>query len=175
MEEPRIRFSWWHWVLICCIDIIGPFSTDSYIPNLPEMSRELDAPSWLAGLTLQANWLAKGVGTLAIGPLSDSPRVGRRGALLGAFVFYCAGTVGCSLVARNRGGASALVAFRVVQGLGESATTVCSAVARDVLAVARTAPHRVRVTLERLSEASSISMPRPGSMTDASTAKVKPQ
>ena len=124
----------WHWLLIACIDIIGPFSTDSYIPNLPEMARELDAPTWLAGLTLQANWLAKGVGTLAIGPLSDSPRVGRRGALLGAFVFYCAGTVGCSLVARNRGGASALVAFRVVQGLGESATTVCSAVARDVLA-----------------------------------------
>lgn len=103
----------WHWLLIACIDIIGPFSTDSYIPNLPEMARELDAPTWLAGLTLQANWLAKGVGTLAIGPLSDSPRVGRRGALLGAFVFYCAGTVGCSLVARNRGGASALVAFCV--------------------------------------------------------------
>ena len=73
----------WHWLLIACIDIIGPFSTDSYIPNLPEMARELDAPTWLAGLTLQANWLAKGVGTLAIGPLSDSPRVGRRVVLRG--------------------------------------------------------------------------------------------
>ena len=40
----------WHWLLIACIDIIGPFSTDSYIPNLPEMARELDAPTWLAGL-----------------------------------------------------------------------------------------------------------------------------
>lgn len=126
-------FRWWHWFLIACIDIIGPFSTDSYIPNLPAMARELDAPPWLAGLTLQANWLAKGAATLVIGKLADSRAVGRRGALLGAFVFYVAGTVGCSLVGRDRRGGYALVACRVVQGFGEAATTVTSAVARDVL------------------------------------------
>ena len=126
-------FKWYHWFLIAAIDIIGPFSTDSYIPNLPEMSKELDAPAELGGLTLQANWLAKGVATLAIGKLADSRRVGRKGALLGAFLFYVAGTAACSTVARDRGGAWVLVGARVVQGIGESATTVTSAIARDVL------------------------------------------
>ena len=65
-------------MLVACIDVIGPLSTDAYIPNLPEMQRELDAPAWLGGLTLQANWLAKGVATLAIGALADDRR--RRGA-----------------------------------------------------------------------------------------------
>lgn len=84
-------------MLVACIDVIGPLSTDAYIPNLPEMQRELDAPAWLGGLTLQANWLAKGVATLAIGALADDRRVGRRGALLGAFIFYVAGGAGPKL------------------------------------------------------------------------------
>ena len=48
---------------------------------MPEMARELDADAALAGLTLQANWVAKGIGTLVIGAVADSH--GRKKAILG--------------------------------------------------------------------------------------------
>ena len=115
--------------------MIGPFSTDSYIPNLPQMTKDLHTTASLAGATLQFNWIVKAVSTVAIGFLSDRPAIGRRRAILGAFVFYVVGTAGCALVpgARGAGGIYWLIGFRVVQAVGEAATAVTSAVARDVL------------------------------------------
>mmetsp|Transcript_20256 Transcript_20256/g.80897 ORF Transcript_20256/g.80897 Transcript_20256/m.80897 type:complete len:506 (+) Transcript_20256:64-1581(+) len=135
-----VVFRWYHWVLIGCIDVLGPFSTDSYVPNTTRLRHELDTTNVVTGLTLQLNWLAKGVATLAIGALAD--RIGRRGAFMRAFVYYVIGTAGCAVTPTRPWGIWTFLAFRVVQGIGESGTTVCTAVARDVL---ETPQHRLKV------------------------------
>lgn len=135
-EECRVgppRLRWYHWVIIVLTDIIGPFSTDAYIPNLPEMKKELSATAVEAGLSLQANWLAKGLGTLVIGAMADSRYFGRRAAILLAFVFFVSGAFGSAQVPRSHVGAQLLIVTRVIQGIGESGTVVCTAIARDVL------------------------------------------
>ena len=73
---PALR--WYHWVVVVLVDMIGPFSTDSYIPNLPQMTKDLHTTASLAGATLQFNWIVKAVSTVAIGFLSDRPAIGRR-------------------------------------------------------------------------------------------------
>lgn len=122
-----------HWLIVCAIDILGPFSTDSYIPNMLSMQHELSTTAVLAGLTLQANWLAKGLGTLVVGAMSDTPRWGRRGALLLTFVFYIVGTAGCAATPTASYGIYSLIVFRILQGFGETGTTMCNAITRDVL------------------------------------------
>jgi len=139
-EEEMLR--WYHWILIGLIDVLGPFSTDSYVPNQPQMRRELHTTNILTGLTLQLNWLSKGFATLVVGAMSDRPEVGRKGALLRTFVAYVIGALGCFATPTATYGIFTLIAFRVFQGVGESGTTVCTAVARDAL---ETPERRVRV------------------------------
>ena len=43
------------WLVIISVNMLGPFSTDSYIPNLPQMSAEFACSTFAAGLTLQLN------------------------------------------------------------------------------------------------------------------------
>lgn len=129
---PTPRFGWQHWVLVCLIDVLGPFSTDSYIPNLSSMRHELNTTSLMAGLTLQLNWLSKGLATLAIGSVAD--RRGRRRALIIAFFFYLIGATGCALTPIHKPyGIYWLICCRIIQGIGESGTTVCTAITRDVI------------------------------------------
>lgn len=132
MSNPS-KIRWHHWLIVGAIDILGPFSTDSYIPNMLSMQHELSTSAVLAGLTLQANWLAKGFGTLVVGAMSDTPRWGRRGALLLTFMFYIVGTAGCAATPTASYGIYTLIVFRVLQGFGETGTTMCNAIARDVL------------------------------------------
>lgn len=63
------------------IGILGPFGTDVYLPALPEMARDLDAPESLIRLTLSFYTLGMAVGQLVIGSLSD--RFGRRTLMIG--------------------------------------------------------------------------------------------
>ena len=130
-EAPRIR--WYHFVLLGAIDVLGPFSTDSYVPNTTTMRKSLETTNVMTGLTLQLNWLSKGLATLWIGMLSDRAVVGRRGALLRTFVIYVVGTAGGFLTPTRPYGIYTLIFARAIQGIGESGTTVCTAVARDVL------------------------------------------
>eukprot|EP00635_Sarcinochrysidales_sp_CCMP3193_P014137 CAMPEP_0118890918 /NCGR_PEP_ID=MMETSP1166-20130328/1159_1 /TAXON_ID=1104430 /ORGANISM="Chrysoreinhardia sp, Strain CCMP3193" /LENGTH=564 /DNA_ID=CAMNT_0006829551 /DNA_START=36 /DNA_END=1730 /DNA_ORIENTATION=+ len=131
--EEKGVLRWYHWCLVGAIDVIGPFSTDSYVPNQPQMRRDLETTNVLTGLTLQLNWLSKGVATLAIGALSDRPAIGRRGALLRTFAIYVVGALGSFLTPTKNYGIYTLILFRVIQGIGESGTTVCTAIARDAL------------------------------------------
>lgn len=108
--------------------MIGPFSTDSFIPNMPAMQKDLDATTVEVGLALQLNWIAKGISTLVVGYLSDNS-IGRRNAILVSLAVYFVGTLGCACATS----AKMFIAMRVLEGLGESAEVACLAVARDVV------------------------------------------
>jgi len=124
-RAPVLR--WWHWGVIISVSIIGPFSTDSYIPSLPTMTRELATSTVWAGLTLQLNWVSKGVGNIILGRVSDA--TGRRPMIVAAFCIYCVATLGCSFAPTI----SWLLAARVLQGLGEASNPICMAIARDAI------------------------------------------
>ena len=69
-KQTELR--WWHWVVLSSVSVLGPFSTDSYIPNLPQMASELACSQSLAGLTLQVNWIVSGLAMVAVQPSPSS-------------------------------------------------------------------------------------------------------
>ena len=87
-------FRWWHWALLMSIDMLGPFSTDSYIPNMPSLQHDLSTSYALVGLSLQLNWIVKGISTLVLGFLSDE--YGRRPIVVASFIVYIFGTLVCA-------------------------------------------------------------------------------
>ena len=122
---PHLK--WYDWLLVVSIDMLGPFSSDSYIPNMPELMADLSTSYALLGLTLQLNWICKGFSTLLLGSYSD--KAGRRPVLLGSLVVYILGTAGCALAPHM----CIFLVARIVQGIGEGCAAITSAVARDVL------------------------------------------
>ena len=133
-DEDRVtELSYWQWAIVGAIDVIGPVASDAYTPNTTQMRKDLETTNIMTGLTLQLNWLSKGLATLWIGGLSDLATVGRLGAFRRTFVVFIGGAVGSYFTPGTTWGIYALIVFRVVEGLGESATTICSAIARDVV------------------------------------------
>ena len=106
---------------------LQPVLTDLYLPALPLLARELDAPMSATQLTMSALILAFGLSQLVWGPLAD--RYGRRPVLLGSL---------CLLLLASLGAASAsqigwLVVWRAAQGATMAAAVVCArAMVRDL-------------------------------------------
>jgi len=101
------------------VDILGPFSTDAYVPCTTAMRKSLETTTVLTGLTLQLNWFSKGFATLYVGMLSDMATIGRRGAFGRTFIVYVLGTLGAFLTPTTNWGIYTLIAFRLIQGYGE--------------------------------------------------------
>jgi DHA1 family bicyclomycin/chloramphenicol resistance-like MFS transporter len=100
-----------------------PVATDSYLPALPAIARELGS----AGTSLTLFVLAFGIAQLACGPLAD--RFGRRPVLLGGLALYVVAAIGGAFAA----GVATLGAWRALQGLAMAAILVCSrAAVRDL-------------------------------------------
>jgi DHA1 family bicyclomycin/chloramphenicol resistance-like MFS transporter len=108
-----------------------PVATDSYLPALPSITKELG----LASSSLTVFVLAFGVGQLPCGPLSD--RVGRRPVLLGGLALYALAALGCALAT----GIPMLVACRALQGFSMAAILVCARAAVRDLYPAHEGPH----------------------------------
>ncbi|WP_280192800.1 MFS transporter [Delftia sp. PS-11] len=108
-----------------------PVATDSYLPVLPEIARELGS----ASSSLTMFMLAFGIAQLVCGPLAD--RFGRRPVLLAGLACYAAAAAGCALA----GSASALVAWRAVQGVAMAAILICARAAVRDLYPAHEGPH----------------------------------
>lgn len=64
------------WLILLSLNAIGPFSSDAYLPNLPDIQKDLSTSASLASLTIQINWIVLGLINPVIGGLSDS--YGRR-------------------------------------------------------------------------------------------------
>jgi len=113
--------------LLLLLTVFGPISMDLYLPALPALTRELDAATSVAQLTITACLLGLAVGQLVAGPLSD--RYGRRGILLVGVVSY----VGVSLLCAISPTVELLIAARLVQGLaGGVGIVIAQAAGRDV-------------------------------------------
>lgn len=113
-------------VLIALLSAFVPLSTDLYLPALPTMSRNLQAPPEQINLTLSAFFILYSVGMLLWGPLSD--RYGRKPILLTGLSVYVLASALCSVT----NSIGALIAFRALQALGGSASgAVASAVVKD--------------------------------------------
>jgi MFS transporter, DHA1 family, multidrug resistance protein len=106
---------------------LQPVTTDLYLPALPLLTQELQAPMSAAQLTMSGVLLAFGFGQLVMGPLSD--RFGRRPILLLGLALHTLASIGTALAPDI----ALLITFRALQGLGLAASVVCArAMVRDL-------------------------------------------
>jgi DHA1 family bicyclomycin/chloramphenicol resistance-like MFS transporter len=112
--------------LIALLSAFVPLSTDLYLPALPTMSKNLQAPVEQINLTLSAFFVLYSAGMLVWGPLSD--RYGRKPVLLIGLSVYVLASLLCSTATS----VTALIAFRALQAAGGSAAgAVASAIVKD--------------------------------------------
>lgn len=108
---------------------LGAFSTDMYLPSLPQVAEDLNTTAAAAAFTISGVLIGGALGQLLTGPLSD--RFGRRRPALVGIGLHIVASLLC-MVVPNIGG---LIALRMIQGIGNSAATVTAmAVIRDRLA-----------------------------------------
>ncbi len=114
-------------VLLAALVAFGPLSIDMYLPSLPLIAEDLQAPESSIQLTISAFLVGLFIGMLFYGPLSD--KFGRRGLLLGGIGLYLVASIGC-ILAKS---AEWLIAARFVQALGGAAASVLArAIVRDL-------------------------------------------
>lgn len=105
----------------------APLSIDMYLPSLPSVTRDLDAPASAVQLTLTACLVGLAIGQLFAGPLSDV--LGRRRPLLVGLVGYTVTSLLCAAAPS----VWALVGLRLIQGgCGATGIVIARAVVRDL-------------------------------------------
>lgn len=114
-------------VLIGVIFILGPVSTDMYLPAFPALEHDLGHGAGSAQLTLTA-WLAGlAIGQFTLGPLCD--RYGRKLPLLCGLVVYALASVGLAMTTSFH----MFCVLRFVAALGGAISSVAPrAMVRDV-------------------------------------------
>ncbi|MEU3494809.1 multidrug effflux MFS transporter [Kitasatospora cineracea] len=115
-------------ITLGCLVALGPFTTDLYLPALPDLTADLGSTAAAAQLTLTGSLLGMVVGQLLFGPLSD--RIGRRRPMLAGLAAFTAASLLCAFADSM----PLLVAGRVVQGAaGSAALVIARATVRDRL------------------------------------------
>ncbi len=116
-------------LLLALLSAFPPLATDMYLPALPLLQREWQAPLVAINLTLVTFFMTYCGALLIYGPLSD--RYGRRPPLLagvGLFIFAC-------LVCGLSQSAGMMICGRILQGAGAaSASAIVFAVCKDLFA-----------------------------------------
>lgn len=114
-------------VVLGLLTALGPLSIDLYLPAFPVLQADLDASDAMVQATLAGMTIGLGLGQLVVGAWSD--RVGRRRPLLMSTGLHVLATLACALAPT----VEALVALRVVQGMGAAGSAVLVlAIVRDV-------------------------------------------
>lgn len=114
-------------MLIGLIFVLGPVSTDMYLPAFPQVEHDLGHGAGSAQLTLTA-WLAgMAIGQFLLGPLCD--RYGRKRPLMAGLAVYIAASASLAVVRDFH----LFCAMRFIAAMGGSATSVAPrAMVRDV-------------------------------------------
>ncbi|MBA3537807.1 MAG: MFS transporter [Tatlockia sp.] len=114
------------WLLFLIISV-SQFGFSLFLPSLPEISINLEAPTSITELTVVYYMIGLLVSQLIYGPLSDF--YGRRKIMLSGMSIFIIGTA----LATISWNINLLLIARLVQGLGiGSATTIGRAILRDV-------------------------------------------
>lgn len=112
---------------IAFMNMFIPFSTDMYLPALPEMAGYFSTSQSLVGMTLTAFFFVFAVSIVVFGPLSD--KYGRRPVLIFGAGLYALASLGAALSP----GIWWLIGARVLQAAGAGAIiTVSTALIKDV-------------------------------------------
>lgn len=107
---------------------IGAFTTDTYLPSLPEVATDLGASHASVQFTITATLIGGALGQFVIGPLSD--RFGRRTPVFIGLGVHIVASLLCIAVMD----VVPLIALRIIQGIGNAAAGVTAmAVIRDRL------------------------------------------
>ncbi len=129
-------------VLLGSLTAIGPLSLDTYLPALPDMTRDLSASQARIQLSLTTCLIGVAVGQLVTGPLSD--RWGRRRPVIVGLAAYTLLSLLCTLAPS----AETFAAARFFQGFaGGMGTVVARAIVRDLYAGRAAAKYFSRLTL----------------------------
>jgi predicted MFS family arabinose efflux permease len=115
------------WLVLLSLNVIGPFASDAYLPNLPNIKCDLATSSEDASLTIQVNWVVLGLLNPVIGSLSD--RFGRKVVTAASLLTFVVGAIG-SATAPTLG---TLMAARVIMGCGQAVSVVATAILRDLV------------------------------------------
>ncbi|CAK8987458.1 Uncharacterized MFS-type transporter YdgK [Durusdinium trenchii] len=101
------------------------FTTDQYLPSMPQMEVELTGSQTLLSGSVQLNIFSKCVVGLIVAPLSD--KIGRRPIFVTCALLLILGSFGCAFAPN----VSWFLAARVIQSLGESLEPLIFAILRD--------------------------------------------
>ena len=108
------------------MNMYPPFSTDMYLPALPEIGKYFDSSEFLVGLTLTIFFLMFAISMVLCGPLAD--KYGRRPILIFGTSIYTIASLMC-VFAPN---IYVLLAGRFLQGTGSGAIiTVATTLIKD--------------------------------------------
>ena len=111
---------------ITFMNMYPPFSTDMYLPALPEIGKYFDSSEFLVGLTLTIFFLMFAISMVLCGPLAD--KYGRRPILIFGTSIYTIASLMC-VFAPN---IYILLAGRFLQGTGSGAIiTVATTLIKD--------------------------------------------
>jgi DHA1 family bicyclomycin/chloramphenicol resistance-like MFS transporter len=117
------------WRLLAALGALasfGPLAVDMYLPGLPAMAQDLDAPDWQAQATVSLCLVGLGVGQFFAGPISDA--LGRRRPLLAGVLAFTVLSVLCAVAPSME----VLLILRLLQGVaGATSIVVSRAVVRD--------------------------------------------
>lgn len=117
----------WIAVVLATLTVFGPLSMDLYLPVLPNLAADLESTPSAAQLTMTTCLFGLAFGQIVAGPMSD--RFGRRGPLLTGLLLFSAASALCAV----SDSITALVAFRLLQGLGGGVGLVIAlAAGRDI-------------------------------------------
>ncbi len=106
--------------IITLLSIIGPFSTDMYLPGLPEIVKYFDTTVAILNATLYGLVFTQALGILLLGPVSD--KYGRKPVLLGSIVVYIISSVLCGVCPNI----AAFIVCRLIQGFAAGGLMVIS-------------------------------------------------
>jgi DHA1 family bicyclomycin/chloramphenicol resistance-like MFS transporter len=113
-------------LLVSCLSGLVPLTVDIFLPAMPSIAVELNAPVGEIQFSLATLNLGIALGHLLYGALSD--RYGRKPVVIGAMALYSLCAVACLLVA----GSGAFSWLRFLQGLAAACSMVLSrAIVRD--------------------------------------------
>ncbi len=114
-------------VFLVFLNVFPALSTDIYLPAMPGIAKQFDAPLGLMNLTLVLFFIFYSISMLVWGPLSD--KYGRKPILIVGTTIYVIASLFCAMTT----GVYQLIFARVFQAIGTgTAVAISTAITKDV-------------------------------------------